>query len=799
MKKRIDLSLWLQQGVQFYKAGEFAEAEALYRKTIEVKADYAHAWFLLAMLKWKQQRWQKTEEYLGKAVDLQPENPHYLMKWGEFLYQHGQQTRGLAQLDKALELHDQQDVVYVTKGKLLRNAQQFIAAEQAFLQALEINPANYNAANHLGNVLSSLNRLEEAENYYLQVVKAKPELPQPYLNLGTIYAMRQQKQEALTHFELALQRNPNWVQPYEKVTQLFMAHHEWVQALQVVKKGLELHPNHLTLLELASSIYGNVKSYTQVAKYVKKILAIDPNHAEANFQYGVVLSENGRKEDALSHFKKALELNPESDQYHIYLGRAYQDLDDFQLALTHFQQAKALKPNNFAAIYEYLLLTARLCNWDTRQEDEKMLVEAINQQVILEEKTGGFIPILTLNYFPIPPVLHLKAAKHTAKHLNTQVASIKRSLNFQFQKQQKDKIRIGYYSPDFRKHAVGTLIQDMFQYHDRDRFEIYAYALILVKDDEIQEKIKAHCDVFTPVSNWSFQKTAKQIHEDQIDILIDLGGYTSYTRTEVMALQPAPIQAQYIGLLDTMGADFIDYAFSDQYCIPPELEPFYSEKILHLPQAFVSSPMKISEKQTQRADWHLPEDAFVFCCFNASYKFDPTSFDAWMEILRQVPNSVFWTAQPNSSVQENLLKEVTKRGISTDRIIYCDKVPLDAHLERTRHADLFLDTFNFNGGAVTVGTLQAGLPILTLSKNTYASRIGGSILSKIGLDELITHSVADYITKAVNLSQNPSRLQQLKQQLDHGLKASKLFDTAHFVETLEARYEQMWETYLTQD
>lgn len=795
MNNQIDLSLWVKQGMEFYQNGKFHEAETLFRKALEVKPDYAHAWCMLGMLKWKQQRWEKAKEYLGKAVELQPENGRYLLKQAELFHHLQERDTAFAMMEKAVSFHDKKDIAQVALGKLHRKDQHWEAAEQAFREAVAINPDNSNAYNHLGNVLSQLNKLEEAEQCYLKVIEANPKLPQPFLNLGTIYGMHKQRKQALEYFGLALERKPEWALPYEKVIQLFMAYHDWMQALNVVQQALKVHPNHIPFLELKASIYGNVKSYAQVAKVAKQILEIDSNHAEANFQYGVVLTDNGRQEEAKEYFQKALSAKPKSDQYHIYLGRAYHDIGEPTLALKHFQEAMELNPSAFSAVYEFLLLKAKICDWSSREEDIQFLKDTILKQLEVEGDRGGAIPILTLNYFQIEPELHLKAAKHTARFHQHQVASIKKSLNFQInhasRKQQK-VIKIGYYSPDFRNHAVGTLIQDMFQYHNRERFEIHAYSLITMKDNEIQEKIKKQVDFFTPVSNWSYHKVARKIYEDEIDILIDLGGYTSYTRTEVMALSPAPIQAHYIGLLDTMGADYIPYLLADDYCIPSNLEGNYSEEVVRLPQVFVSSPMKVSTQATNRDDWGLPENAFVFCSFNASYKIDPTCFNIWMEILKKVPNSVLWLAQSYELVRENLKQAAEAQGVASNRLVFCDKIPLEEHLERTKLADLFLDTFNFNGGAVTVGTLQVGLPILTLAGNTYASRIGGSILSKVGLEELVTHNKDAFIAKAIELANHPTKLRALASQIDD----TQFFDTATFVRELEQAFEYMWEQYL---
>ncbi len=568
MKNRIDLSLWIKQGVEFYKAGKLREAETLFRKALEVKSDYSEAWYLLGVLKQKQGRLEKAQESFEKAVETSPDAPDFKIKLATFFIGNGEQEKGKSLLVEISEESLTTSKSKIDIGKAFRSLGDWEKAEHFFRKVVETDSNHQNALNNLGNVLSQQNKFDEAQKYYEQLITINPQLPQPYLNLGVLHGMKQSTELAIQYLQQALVLKPDWKEPYERVIQMLIGQKDWTKATIVAKKAIEVHSEHLPFYEYLASIYGNLKNYGRVAKIAKHILKIQPEHPEANYQMGVVLAENGRTKEGIPYFEKAMGIAKAPMQAQFYLAKAYRDLGRYQEAKENFEEIVQQNPTFYGAKHELDLLNCMLCNWN--EIDATRMKEEIEKQVS-EEAEGGFIPVLSLNYFGLDSATRLKAAKHTSEYTNKQVEAMKQSLNFSFEgRKPKHKIRLGYYSPDFRNHAVGSLIQDMFGWHDKDRFELYVYSLTNPPEDVIHEKIKSAMDVFHEVSNQSYVKIAQQIFKDEIDILIDLGGYTTYTKTDVMAVRPAPIQVQYMGLLDTMGADFIDYTIADEFVIPAE-------------------------------------------------------------------------------------------------------------------------------------------------------------------------------------------------------------------------------------
>jgi predicted O-linked N-acetylglucosamine transferase (SPINDLY family) len=346
-------------------------------------------------------------------------------------------------------------------------------------------------------------------------------------------------------------------------------------------------------------------------------------------------------------------------------------------------------------------------------------------------------------------------------------------------------------------HAVAILIAELIEIHNKEQFEFIAFSLGPDVKDGMQKRLSKAFDQFIDVRNKSDQAVAKLSRQLGIDIAIDLGGLTADCHTGIFSFRAAPIQVNYLGYPGTMGANFIDYIIADHTLIPAKSEKFYAEKIIYLPNTYQVNDRKkvISDKQFSRAELELPEDSFVFCCFNNNYKILPETFDGWMRILSAVEGSVIWLFQDNDWALNNLKEEAQKRGISEGRLVFAKRLPLPEHLARHRQADLFLDTFPCNAHTTTSDALWAGLPVLTLMGESFASRVAASLLTAIDLPELITSSQEHYEALAIELATNPAKLKVIKAKLEANRLTTPLFDTPRFTKHLEDAYTKMYERY----
>jgi predicted O-linked N-acetylglucosamine transferase (SPINDLY family) len=354
---------------------------------------------------------------------------------------------------------------------------------------------------------------------------------------------------------------------------------------------------------------------------------------------------------------------------------------------------------------------------------------------------------------------------------------------------QRDKIRIGYFSADFHQHAVSVQMIDLFEQHDRSKFEIIGFSFGPNLTDEMTQRVAAAMDQFVDVRSLSDREIADLSRKLEVDIAIDLMGFTEHFRLGIFTHRAAPIQVNYLGYPGTAGADCIDYLIADSTLVPEAARPHYTEKIVYMPDSFqANSRHPISEKPPTRAEQGLPEQGFIFCCFNLSYKIGPATFAIWMRILHRVEGSVLWLLASNPLAEANLRKEAAQRGIDPERLIFAQRLPLAEHLSRQRLAGLFLDTLPFNAGATASPALWAGLPVLTCMGETFAGRMGASLLRAIDLPELITTTPADYENLAIELALDPERLQSIREKLDRNRLTAPLFDTPRFTRNLEAAY-----------
>jgi predicted O-linked N-acetylglucosamine transferase (SPINDLY family) len=356
------------------------------------------------------------------------------------------------------------------------------------------------------------------------------------------------------------------------------------------------------------------------------------------------------------------------------------------------------------------------------------------------------------------------------------------------------KIRLAYVSPDFREHPVGHLMAGIFEHHDKSRFETIAISIGVDDGSRLRARMLKAFDKFIDVRNMTSEQVARMMRDMEIDIAVDLGGFTSDTRTDIFAYRPAPVQVNYLGYPGTMGTDYFDYVIADRHIIPPAHQKYYTEKVAYLPDTYLptDNSVKISEHTPTRAECGLPENGFVFCSFSHDYKISPPVFDVWMRLLTKVPKSVLWLMSRGEVARENLRNEAQARGVDPDRLIFAGRVPLvEDHLARYRQADLFLDTHPYNAHTTAADALMAGLPVVTYMGNSFPSRVAGSLLNAINLPELITDSLPAYEKLSLMVALDSSFRDRCREKIQKNRAHSALFDTQRFLLDLESTYISM--------
>jgi len=732
------------------------------------------------------------------------------------------------------------------QAKLLEESGKVEEAIAQYQKLLTAVPDFLPAYNQLGKLYTAEKQYQNAKTCFEKIIQLKPESAPAYANLGVVLQQMGELKTAIQAYQIAIKLKPDFPLPYLNLGKLFINEKDFPKAEQCYQQLLQLQPNNPEVNFEIGNLLKRREKIEEAIKAYLTALKLQPNFTPACLNLGAAWQMRGASKLAKQCYQRVLQAQPDNDFALGNLSLLLTEEGDFLAAAKLYQQALKINPENTTTFYRFCELLRQICHWENHNDLERELI--LRTQKHLQENNSEELLPLTLNYFNIEPALHKAVASHYAAKVEEKIAGIqgkkplylspsspplkeekkgraKRGFNPLLAREKfpplgkkgnKNKLRLGYVSPDFRNHAVGVLIKDIFQHHNRKKFEVYCYNL--TTEDELTATIKANCDQYTDISLMSSVDAAAKINQDGIDILIDLAGYTTYCRPEIFALQPAPIQCSYLGFPGTMGAKFIQYILADKTLIPPEFAQYYTEQIIYLPHAFVGSSMEVSQKPITRAEFNLPENAFVFCSFNRPSKISPQVFQVWMEILQAVPNSVLWLYAEDSLITQQNLQYVvqivsdrsgavatnhdTNHNLNIEtrpnpnvndsqiktRLIFATRLPYPEYLARCQLADLFLDTFNYNAGATAVGALAMGLPVLTLRGNTYASRMGASICTAVGLEEMVCHTVEEYREKAIAFGNHPETLPQLRPNLP-------LFDLPQFVANLEAGYEQMWQEY----
>jgi len=561
-------------------------------------------------------------------------------------------------------------------------------------------------------------------------------------------------------------------------------------ALKLFNKAIKVNDYHADIYVNKGNIYREINNTKLALDNYNHAIRLNSSNTECYINKGILFIQIRKYESAIKVFNLSLSIDPNNLLSHIYIAFAYQELGIYNNSLHHFQIAFANNPNfeYLAGSYLYLLLT--VSDWRNFENYLKNLF----QQIISGHKVAT--PLTLLSIFDSPE-LQQKVAQSFVLDKCPPSNTIPTKPN-----RRHDRIRIAYFSSDFRSHAVSFLTAELFELHDRNRFDVYAFSLRRVSpEDKMSQRLLASFDHFYELEDQSSLDIAQLARSLEIDIAIDLNGHTQGAMSGIFADRAAPIQINYLGYPGTMGASYMDYIIADQHLIPQENRHFYTEKIIYLPHTFQvnDSKRKIGNAKLTRQDHLLPSSGFIFCCFNNAHKVNLDIFTAWMQILKGVPESYLWLLSVAPTTEENLRNQAQCLGVEPARLIFGGRLAPDEYLARFQMADLFLDTLPFNGGTTISDALWVGLPVLTQAGHSFAGRMGASLLNAVNLPQLITNSREDYIQMAIELGNNTDRLLEIKQTLAKELKKCPLFNSAQFTKNIESAFLTVYETYQNQE
>jgi protein O-GlcNAc transferase len=805
----------IQRAWAHFGKGELGQAQSLSRAILAQEADHPGALTLLGILMAQASRPEEAADLLGRAAARLPQEPAAHNNHGNALRDLGRHLSALGCYDRALALKPDYAEAYFNRGLTLQELGRYEEALASYDRALAVSPSYVAAWDNRGTALRALDRLKDALASHEQAINLKPDHAAAHNNRGVVLQELGSTEAALTSFERALAIQPGDAEALNNRGAALHDLERFESALLSYDQALAARPLHAETLNNRGVTLHALERFDEALESYARALALKPNLAAAHSNRGVTLTSLKRFDEALASHRQAVAIAPRGARAHLNLGVTYHQLGRHRDALASYERALAIEPDadgyrnegetlealgraaDAAASYRQALSlepTARflagicrqarmqICDWADLDTDLERIAMAI------ERGEPAATPFSMLSLLDSPP-LQRRAAQIWVREECTP----RRGMPPLAPHPQHDRIRVGYFSADFRNHALAALAAELFEKHDRSRFEITAFSLGPDVRDEFRMRAEAAFDRFLPVGGLPDHEVAALARRLEIDIAIDLGGYTRHARPRIMALRAAPIQASWLGYLGTMGADFIDYLLADPVIVPAESRQHYTESIAYLPSYQPNDSLRVIAPRTfTRSELGLPPQGFVFCCFNASYKITPETFGSWMRVLAATPGSVLLLLGDSPSAERNLRRHAADRGIGSERLVFAPKLPFGEYLARYRAADLFLDTSPYNAGTTASDALWAGLPVLTCPGKAFASRVAASVLTSAGLPQLIAADRVAYERRAIALATDPALLAEIRRKVTQARATAPLFDTVAFIGNLESLYARMY-------
>jgi predicted O-linked N-acetylglucosamine transferase (SPINDLY family) len=596
-----------------------------------------------------------------------------------------------------------------------------------------------------------------------------------------------QVEAAIANFDRAIALRPDYADAHYNRGNALLELRRYEDAIASYDRSIARNPAHPLALNNRGIALSDLNRHSEAIDSFNRAIALRCDDAQAYLNRGNALQELAQFQAAVASYDAAIALWPSSAQAHNNRGNALSQLQQWEPALRSYERARQLDPDLKFLPGACWHTRMRLCDWTGFEPATADLAGRIDAD------QAACLPLTALTVSDSAR-LHLEAARIFLREECPRAGAPVVFSN----RRRHGRIRVGYFSADFRIHPVSLLLAEMIELFDRSRFEVIAYSFGPDTQDEMRRRLQHSFDRFLDVRDRSAADIALLARDMELDIAVDLGGFTTGARPGIFSQRAAPIQAGFLGYPATTAAPYMDYLFADVTTVPEAMRPFYSERIVYLPHSFMvhDSTRPIAPHTPTRAQAGLPPSGFVFCCFNACYKITPGIFDAWMQILKRVSGSVLWLSGDNATAANHLRRSAASRGVAAERLVFAPKLPSQSeHLRRISLADLFLDTLPYNAHATAADALWVGLPILTCAGEAFASRVTASLLSAIGLPELIAPTPCQYEARAIELATDGAELRAIRRKLAANRLTSPLFDTRLFTTHMEMALREMYERH----
>ena len=802
----------LSKGIELHVAGEYDLANQLYESVLKVQPDHADANHNMGVLKLATGHDVEALTFLQTALQANTSCTEFWLSYVKALIK-------LERLDEAGRILDLAKESSIESEEFVKLNQLInTTAENAVIVEPEVDTPSQSEPNILDSLkLNQALRLaekkanegntEEAKRIYKDILAKFPKNKQAQQGLVAINRPQQstvnknppentinnlinlynqgQLSAAIKHAKILTQQYPDAFLAWNVLGAAAAQTGQLDEAIIAFQKVIAIKPDYADAYSNMGNALKEKGALENAIQAYSSAISIRPDFAEAYNNMGTTLQEQGKLEEAIEAYNKALAIKPDYAEANYNMGATLNEKGKLEEAIEAYNKALAIKSDYADARAQKLSLLARICDWNALKDELPFLAD-------LGIHGEGVPPFTLLALEDVPYRHRLRSEKYASKKFLQNAIT-----GFVAPNQKPKRLRIGYFSADFKEHPVAQLIAKVIETHDRECFEVYGYSIGPVTYDKMRQRLINGFDVFHDLKDISNQDIALLARHDKIDISVDLTGYTENSRPGIFAFRTAPIQVNYLGYPGTMGSDAFDYIIADKKLIPNESQTYYTEKPIYLPHHYqaTDNSRHISDVTPSKSELGLPGEGFIFCAINNTYKITLSEFNIWMRLLQKVDESVLWLLESNKWVKANLIKEANKRGIPSERLVFAQRVPYDKYLAQFRQADLYLDTFACNAGATASNALWAGLPVLTKLGKGFPARMAGSLIASIGLPELITNNETEYEKLALELAVNPERLASIKQKLSINRLSKPLFNTELFTKHLEDGYQRAYQRY----
>ena len=781
----------LAQGLELHQTNQLDEAAAVYRHILEKRPDHPEALHLLGFVFHQQGDQETAEAWINQAVKADPNQPLFWSNLGIVKAALKKREEAVACHQKALAIDPTFYNALCNLGNTLLDMDRKEEGIASYRKALELYPHLHAGYNNLGNALQGIEAWEEAIETYQKALEIKPDYVQALNNMAFALQRMGKYDEAIARCREALEIDPHYHDAYSNIGNALLAQNKADEAITLYQKAIEINPQYRDAYNnLGNALLGQGKLEEAVANY-RKALEIAPDLYDAYNNLGNALQELGQLDEAIASYRQAIALKADYGGALNNLGFALLDKGELVEAIDCYKKAVELAPgdpNKHSAVLHQML---HICDWDDVQGRYDRMI------AMFHASDQNVIPFVFLS-LPTTPAEQRRCAELYIKERVPTPLRGKMSDTRRYAPH-PERIKVGYLSSDYQNHPVAYLMAELFDLHDRNRFEITAYSYGEDDGRDMRRRLMATSDHFVDLRPLTYEDAAQRILDDGIHILIEMNGFTKGVRLQIPALHPAPIQAVWLGYAGTVGATFIDYVLSDSFVTPPGYEEAgFTEKVVRLPDCFMPNDRKRRplDHTPTREESGLPGTGLILVNFNKTYKMNPEIFDIWMRVMKQVPDSVLWMREYNVWATENLRREAEARGVSGSRIIFAPlTATVNEHLARYRLADLAIDCFPYTSHSTGIDTLWAGCPLVTMVGETFATRVAGSLLTHLNLSDLVTDSLETYEAKILALATNPALLADVRRRVKENVATAPLFDSVRFTMGMEAAYEAMWQRF----